>query len=143
MLYAFALALPKIVFTPWREFQVIIPEKGKPFVPYGIENIVAEETSEIDRLRAIQMLAHSYARIPKLLALHKLTLEELEKAESEALKEFEKNPHSFDEIARCIVDIREMKKQMPIKDIAIEHKRKNDVIVKQDNGTTKGGAKNG
>ncbi len=31
-LYVIGLALPRIVFRPWREFQVIIPGKGIPFI---------------------------------------------------------------------------------------------------------------
>jgi len=34
-LYALGLALPRIVFTPWREFEVAIPERGLPFVVEG------------------------------------------------------------------------------------------------------------
>lgn len=30
--YAISLALPRIMFRPWSEFQVVVPKSGKPFV---------------------------------------------------------------------------------------------------------------
>lgn len=153
-LYAVFLALPRIIFTPWREFQVVIPEKGKPFLQRYIESRIkddiknfVDEINELTRLRAHLNVLEEIKSLKlqskkaELAKLEKLTLIELEKAESAALKEFEKNPHSFDEIARDIVEIREMKQKIiPIpKQVS---KDKKDVVVKQDNGTTKGGAKN-
>jgi hypothetical protein len=88
VLYAVWLALPRILLRPTREFQVVIPESGRPFVRDKPRDIAAE----IGKMRkSVESLQTEFSGLR--LAVHEtaesllsLSLERLELAELKVLK---------------------------------------------------------